>query len=90
MFHSRGDDKSTYATSMQQAGYRTGMIGTVPEALDKAGVRGNTELVFTWDNGYHMGEHRLTPGKQTAFDTDVHVPLVVTGPRWTPKASCRC
>ena len=56
------------------------MIGTVQEALDKAGVRGTTDIVFTSDNGYHMGEYRLTPGKQTAFDTDVHVPLVVTGP----------
>ncbi|MDT8914485.1 sulfatase [Amycolatopsis sp. PS_44_ISF1] len=56
------------------------MIGTVEDALDKAGVRGNTDLVFTSDNGYHMGEYRLTPGKQTAFDTDVHVPLVVSGP----------
>ena len=27
-----------------------------------------------------MGEHRLMPGKMTAFDTDIHVPLVVTGP----------
>lgn len=27
-----------------------------------------------------MGEHRLKPGKMTAFDTDIHVPLVVTGP----------
>ncbi|MEV6641371.1 sulfatase [Amycolatopsis sp. NPDC051371] len=56
------------------------MIGTVQAALDKAGVRDNTDIVFTSDNGYHMGEYRLTPGKQTAFDTDVHVPLVVTGP----------
>lgn len=56
------------------------MIGTVQDALDKAGVRGATDIVFTSDNGYHMGEYRLTPGKQTAFDTDVHVPLVVTGP----------
>jgi arylsulfatase A-like enzyme len=27
-----------------------------------------------------MGEYRLMPGKQTAFDTDVNVPLVVVGP----------
>ncbi|WP_103347785.1 sulfatase [Amycolatopsis sp. CA-128772] len=56
------------------------MIGTVQDALDQAGVRGSTDIVFTSDNGYHMGEYRLTPGKQTAFDTDVHVPLVITGP----------
>jgi arylsulfatase A-like enzyme len=27
-----------------------------------------------------MGEHRLLPGKLTAFDTDIKVPLVVVGP----------
>jgi arylsulfatase A-like enzyme len=27
-----------------------------------------------------MGQYRLRPGKQTAFDTDIRVPLVVTGP----------
>jgi len=36
--------------------------------------------VFSSDNGYHMGEHRLMPGKMTAYDTDIHVPLIVTGP----------
>ena len=40
----------------------------------------DTYLVFSSDNGFHMGEYRLLPGKQTAFDTDIHVPLVVTGP----------
>ncbi|MGH3056187.1 MAG: sulfatase/phosphatase domain-containing protein, partial [Gaiellaceae bacterium] len=37
-------------------------------------------IVFTSDNGYHMGDHRLMPGKMTAFETDIRVPLVVTGP----------
>jgi arylsulfatase A-like enzyme len=36
--------------------------------------------VFSSDNGLHMGEHRLRPGKLTAFDTDIKVPLIVTGP----------
>jgi arylsulfatase A-like enzyme len=27
-----------------------------------------------------MGEHRLTGGKMTAFDTDIRVPLIVVGP----------
>ena len=27
-----------------------------------------------------MGEHRLMPGKMTAYDMDIHVPLIVTGP----------
>ncbi|MGZ4246392.1 MAG: sulfatase/phosphatase domain-containing protein, partial [Solirubrobacteraceae bacterium] len=28
----------------------------------------------------HTGEYRLMPGKLTAFDTDIRVPLVVAGP----------
>jgi N-acetylglucosamine-6-sulfatase len=56
------------------------LIGTLRTALTRAGVAGNTYLVFSSDNGYHMGEYRLNPGKMTAFDTDIRVPLVVAGP----------
>ncbi|HKT03168.1 MAG TPA: sulfatase [Rugosimonospora sp.] len=56
------------------------LIGTLRAALTAAGVAGDTYLVFSSDNGYHMGEYRLNPGKMTAFDTDVRVPLVVAGP----------
>ena len=40
----------------------------------------NTYIVFSSDNGYHLGQHRLGRGKQTAFDTDIRVPLIVAGP----------
>jgi N-acetylglucosamine-6-sulfatase len=40
----------------------------------------NTYVVFTSDNGFHSGEHRLPAGKQTAFEEDVRVPLLVRGP----------
>jgi N-acetylglucosamine-6-sulfatase len=56
------------------------MIGQLQAALGAIGEAGNTYFVFSSDNGYHMGEHRLMPGKMTAFDTDIHVPLIVTGP----------
>ncbi|KUL24511.1 sulfatase family protein [Actinoplanes awajinensis] len=56
------------------------MITSLRATLDRAGVAGDTIVVFNSDNGYHMGEYRLTSGKQTAFDTDVNVPLVVAGP----------
>ena len=56
------------------------MIGDLQAALKANGVARDTYIVFSSDNGYHMGEHRLMPGKQTAFDTDIQVPLVVTGP----------
>ena len=56
------------------------MIAKVRATLTAAGVANDTYIVFSSDNGYHIGEYRLLPGKQTAFDTDVRVPLVVVGP----------
>ncbi|MFG2951389.1 sulfatase family protein [Streptomyces adustus] len=56
------------------------MIGHLRGELKAKGIADNTYIVFSSDNGFHMGEHRLRPGKQTAYDTDVRVPLVVAGP----------
>lgn len=56
------------------------MIGELHAAVAAIGEANNTYFIFSSDNGYHMGEHRLMPGKMTAYDTDIHVPLIVTGP----------
>jgi N-acetylglucosamine-6-sulfatase len=56
------------------------MIGSIEQELAAKGLARDTYIVFSSDNGLHMGEHRLQPGKLTAFDTDIKVPLVVTGP----------
>lgn len=56
------------------------MIGTIERTLAADGISHDTYLIFSSDNGLHTGEYRLTPGKLTAFDTDIHVPLVVVGP----------
>jgi N-acetylglucosamine-6-sulfatase len=60
------------------------MIGEIEQALTAEGVSANTYLVFSSDNGLHTGEYRLMPDKLTAFDTDIHVPLIVTGPGVPP------
>jgi N-acetylglucosamine-6-sulfatase len=56
------------------------MIRAVELTLARRGLTRDTYFVFSSDNGLHTGEYRLTPGKLTAFDTDIHVPLVVVGP----------
>ncbi|MER6423893.1 sulfatase [Streptomyces sp. NPDC001137] len=56
------------------------MLGKLRQSLSRAHVADNTYVVFSSDNGFHLGEYRLKAGKQTAFDTDVRVPLVIAGP----------
>ncbi|HEX3318040.1 MAG TPA: sulfatase [Solirubrobacteraceae bacterium] len=56
------------------------LIGNIEATLQARGLADNTYIVFSSDNGYHMGEHRLLPGKMTAFDSDIRVPLMVAGP----------
>jgi arylsulfatase A-like enzyme len=57
------------------------MIGRIERTLRVNGLAQDTYIFFSSDNGLHTGEYRLMPGKLTAFDTDIHVPLVVMGPR---------
>jgi arylsulfatase A-like enzyme len=56
------------------------MIGRLRATLAELGIDRDTFVIFTSDNGYHMGEYQLRPGKMTPFDTDIRVPLVIVGP----------
>lgn len=62
------------------------LIGTIRAQLQRLGIADRTYVIFTSDNGFHMGEYSLRMGKETAFDTDIRVPLVVVGPGAQPGA----
>ena len=36
--------------------------------------------MYTTDNGYHVSQHRLHPGKECGFEEDIHIPLIIRGP----------
>lgn len=55
-------------------------VAALVEALRETGQLDNTFIAFTTDNGYHLGQHRLEPGKYTIYEPDIHVPLLVRGP----------
>ncbi len=59
-------------------------VGEVVSALRRTGQLDNTYLVFTSDNGYHMGHHRLPIGKNLPYLTDVRVPMGIRGPGIAP------
>ncbi|MDQ2671850.1 MAG: sulfatase-like hydrolase/transferase, partial [Actinomycetota bacterium] len=56
------------------------MIGGLLRTLQQSGKLDNTYVVLTSDNGYHMGQHRLGLGKQSAYEEDIRVPLMIRGP----------
>jgi N-acetylglucosamine-6-sulfatase len=54
-------------------------VGAIVRALRDSGELANTYVVFTSDNGYLLGEHRLQ-GKNFAYEESLQVPLLVRGP----------
>lgn len=56
------------------------MVEEMVKKLEAAGQLDNTYIFYTTDNGYHISQHRMHPGKECGFETDVHIPLIVRGP----------
>jgi N-acetylglucosamine-6-sulfatase len=69
-----------YRKQMQSLQAVDEAVAALVEALRAAGRLDDTYIVFTSDNGFHMGQHRLEPGKYTPYEPDIHVPLLVRGP----------
>jgi arylsulfatase A-like enzyme len=55
-------------------------VAAIVQSLRSDGRLGNTYIMFTSDNGFHLGQHNLPPSKLTAFEEDIKVPLIVRGP----------
>jgi N-acetylglucosamine-6-sulfatase len=57
------------------------LVEAVVNKLRSTGVESNTYVVFTSDNGFHLGEHRIALGKGYAYEESVHMPLLIRGPK---------
>ncbi|KAL2061395.1 hypothetical protein VTL71DRAFT_7668 [Oculimacula yallundae] len=56
------------------------LVEGLVQRLEKYGVLDNTYIIFSSDNGYHISQHRLNPGKECGFEEDINVPFIVRGP----------
>ena len=54
-------------------------VGRILQALEGAGLRDNTLIVFAGDNGLAVGQHGLL-GKQSLYEHSSRVPLIMAGP----------
>lgn len=59
-------------------------VGAIWRTVERTGQLDNTYFVFTSDNGYHLGEYRMAEGKSSEYDTDVRLPLGISGPGIAP------
>ncbi len=65
------------------------MVDDVARALDRTGDLDNTIFVFTSDNGYNNGSHRLIH-KMAPYEESLRVPLAIAGPGITRRTEGLC
>lgn len=55
-------------------------IGQIYSLLQEKGLLDNTYIIFTSDNGFALGQHRVVLNKNTVFEEGIRVPMVIRGP----------
>lgn len=94
---SSGDLRSTIVNSWNDRDYRNRMgslyaldemIAAIYKSLEANGELNNTIFVFTSDNGYNLGAHRLIH-KMAPYEESIKVPLVISGAGITTRTENR-
>jgi arylsulfatase A-like enzyme len=62
-------------------------VRQIVDTLGQMGRLKNTYIIFTSDNGFFFGEHRLLGGKFLAYEPATHLPLLIRGPGVKPNTS---
>lgn len=55
-------------------------VERIVNALRDSGELDNTLIVYTSDNGFFHGEHRVQSGKNRVYEEAIRVPLLIRGP----------
>jgi arylsulfatase A-like enzyme len=55
-------------------------VARIVGALGSKGELANTLILFTSDNGFFHGEHRVPSGKVLPYEPSIRVPLILSGP----------
>lgn len=63
-------------------------IGRVLDALEQSGKVDNTVVIFTSDHGEMLGDRQAFQ-KFTPYEGSAHVPLIISGPGFSPDSRCQ-
>lgn len=55
-------------------------VGRLLDTLRRAGQLDRTLFVYTTDQGYLQGQHRIPDNKYFAYEPGIHIPMVMAGP----------
>ena len=55
-------------------------VKAIIDKLREKAILSRTVIIFTSDNGFMDGQHRIPNGKTVAYDPSAHVPLLMRGP----------
>ncbi|KAF9899686.1 hypothetical protein BX616_002894 [Lobosporangium transversale] len=69
-----------YRARLQSLQATDELVERVIKRLEHNGQLDNTYIVYTTDNGYHLGTHRMYAGKQTPYEEDTNIPFIIRGP----------
>lgn len=61
------------------------LVEAVVQKLIEINELDNTYLIYTSDNGFHIGQFGQPWDKRQPYDTDIRVPLVIRGPKLKQK-----
>jgi arylsulfatase len=72
---------SYYRARLQSLQAVDELVADVISQLEKYNLLENTYIFYTSDNGFHIGQHRMVPGKGCPYEEDVNIPMIIRGPQ---------
>jgi N-acetylglucosamine-6-sulfatase len=69
----------SYQAALQSLQSVDDLVDDIVSALRRTGELDHTVIIYTSDNGFLFGEHRLI-GKSAAYEESIKVPLLIRGP----------
>lgn len=79
----------TYRSQLESLLAIDDLVERLVDTLEETGRLDRTVILFTSDNGFFHGQHRIPEGKLLPYEEAIHVPLIVRGGGFPAGATAR-